>query len=371
MRYLKLYEQFRLLRENKREFAIAVEKGWKFKETAPEQEFEIKEFQRTFESPKGATNPVWETVKEKNSNRPFAKFDVINNSHTLLEKMEMSEKFGDLISRHTDPKIQLSEEQKKLDGLDANKTSPITTDELRNSLKDLLKENQSLLEAWLDFIDFCEEVIRGGKIEQLTEERWRKLRRCGKGTEAYSGGKPDLVESVDLLDNPDERVLNTLEEYMKKKQQDVNWTYLTTALGLTDESERTKLNELTKKGYEVMSFNVDNIKIALKEGSDSKTKEIDLSEVKQGRYKGTRGYILIKTNSKYWEGFYKEDKSDQLFSEYLRKTSDFIQGDGKTNLCPPSIWNIGDYEIVIGGNRRLVTFACLGALPKVWVCKSL
>ncbi len=41
------------------------------------------------------------------------------------------------------------------------------------------------------------------------------------------------------------------------------------------------------------------------------------------------------------------------------------------NLCPPSIWNVGPYEIVIGGNRRLVTFACLGALPKVWICKSL
>ena len=87
----------------------------------------------------------------------------------------------------------------------------------------------------------------------------------------------------------------------------------------------------------------------------------------QGTY---RGYILIKTNPKYWEGFYKEDKSDGLFSEYLRKTSDFIQGDGKTNLCPPSIWNVGPYEIVIGGNRRLVTFDCLGALPKIWVCKS-
>ena len=40
----------------------------------------------------------------------------------------------------------------------------------------------------------------------------RKLRRCGKGTEAYQGGEPDIVESVQLLDNPDERVLNTLVE---------------------------------------------------------------------------------------------------------------------------------------------------------------
>ena len=369
MKYLKLYEQFRLILEDKRDFVNAVDRGWKFKESTSEQEFEIKEFQRTFE---GKENPIWKIVKEKNADRPFSKFDVINNSHALIEKMGVGGKFGELINNHTDPKIQLSEEQKKMGGLDSNKTSPITTEELRSGLKELLKENQSLLDAWIDFVDFCEEVIRGGKIEQLTEERRRKLRRCGKGSEAYSGGEPDLVESVDLLDNPDRRVLDTLEEYMKKKKQDIKWTYLTTTLGPTDESERNQLDYLTKKGYEVMSFNKENLEISIKEnGKGTNLDSIDLSKVEQGKYGTNRGYILIKTNPKYWEGFYKEDKSDGLFSEYLRKTSDFIQGDGKTNLCPPSIWNVGPYEIVIGGNRRLVTFACLGALPKIWVCKSL
>jgi len=378
MRYLKLYEQFRLLLENKREFVKAVDRGWKFKESRSEQEFEIKEFERTFESPSGI-NPIWEIVKQRNPNRPFSKFDVINNSHSLLEKMGITDEFSSLISRHTDPKIQLSEEQKKMDGLDSNKTSPITTEELRSGFKELLKENQSLLEAWLDFVDFCEEVIRGGQIEQLTEERWRKLRRCGKGTMPYEGGEPDIVESVELLDNPDERVLHTLEEYLKKKQKDVKWTFLTYALGPDTNSENQKIEMLSKKGYEVLSFTKENIENCKREnGSNSNLDSIDMNLVDKhrgddgkflnGKY---RGYILIKTNNKYWEGFYKEDKSDGLFSEYLRKTSDFIQGDGKSNLCPPSIWNIGEYEIVIGGNRRLVTFACLGVLPKVWVCKSL
>ena len=379
MKYLKLYEQFRLLLEDKRDFVNAVDRGWKFKESTSEQEFEIKEFQRTFEAPNGETNPIWDIVKQKNPDRPFSKFDVINNSNSLIEKMGLSDKFGDLINRHTDPKIQLSDEQKKVDGLDSNKQSPITTEELRSGLKELLKENQSLLEAWIDFIDFCEEVIRGGKLEQLTEERWRKLRRCGKGTEAYQGGEPDIVESVQLLDNPDERVLNTLEEYMKKKQQDIKWTYCYIALGLDKNSENERIGVLSKKGYEVLPFTKENIERCKGENSDNSNLDaIDINKLdehkdtngkfKQGTY---RGYILIKTNPKYWEGFYKEDKSDGLFSEYLRKTSDFIQGDGKTNLCPPSIWNVGEYEIVIGGNRRLVTFACLGALPKIWVCKSL